>query len=414
MSRPCCSGSRDGERLSLNPNQFDAWATALARVATTRRRATALLGGAPVAMASAVSESEAKAKKKRRRKRRKRKSQGSALDKPAHVALGVYMPRVLDDPQVMNGLNNAMGRSPDYVVWYETWSHGNFGQGHRQYLRVIEERGLTPVISWDPYDPSGDPVNQPDFRLSRITDGHWNGYIDSWIEGLKTYGKPVFINFAHEMNGNWFPWGVGTNGNSADGSDFRNAWRYIHDRFRQRGADNVRWVWMPNKVYDTIPASLEQVYPGDGYVDWFGMNGYNWGTSVYWASCPCQSKWESFDKVFGDTYRQLSAIGNKPIMIGETASSDKKGKKASKGKKRGKKKAKWIRQAMLSSVPDRYPNIRAFTWFNAKATGLDVKKNGKVVKTAKVDWRFTSSKKSRKAFAGAARNQYYTASLRDM
>jgi mannan endo-1,4-beta-mannosidase len=390
--------------------QRDATAIGLARPATTRRQAVALMAGAAAALFGGLPDIGAK------KKRKKNKSTGGGLSKPAHVAIGVYMPRALDDAKVMNGLKASLGRSPDYVTWYETWSNGNFNEGHRRYLRTVDEHNLTAVISWDPYDPKGHAVNQSQYKLSNIYGGNFNGYIDSWAEGLADYGEPVFLNFAHEMNGDWFPWGVGVNGNSK--TDFVQAWRHIHERFRRAGANNVRWVWMPNKVYDAIPASLQDVYPGDNYVDWFGMNGYNWGTSVYWESCPCQSKWESFSKVFDETYRQLSDIGNQPIMIGETASSDKsgknKGKKGRKKGKKGKKKANWIRQAMLSALPNSYPNVRAFTWFNAKATGLDTDKKGKVVKTAAVDWRFTSSKKARKAFSGAAKNTYYSDSLRNM
>jgi mannan endo-1,4-beta-mannosidase len=391
-------------------NAFHGYAAAGSLAPTVpRRHIGALVAGAAAALFGLSGKGLTK-------KKRKGRQSSLVLDKPPHVALGLYTPRALDDSSVRQNLAATLGRMPDYLTWYETWSKGNFGDNQRRLLRGIDENGMTAVIAWDPYDPDGPLVDQPQYRLARIYGGDFDGYIDSWAEGLADYGGPVYLNFAHEMNGDWTPWGVGVNGNSK--TDFVRAWRYIHDRFRRAGADNVRWVWMPNKVYDNVAASLQDVYPGDAYVDWFGMNGYNWGTAVYWKSCPCRSKWESFAKVFDETYRQLSAFGDKPIMIGETASADDKGKKGKKGRKgkkrRGKKKAKWIRQAMLNTLPDKYPRVRAFTWFNAKATGLDTTKNGKVVRTAAVDWRITSSKRSRKAFAGAANNAYYHDSLRTM
>ena len=105
---------------------------------------------------------------------------------------------------------------------------------------------------------------------------------------------------------------------------------------------------------------MSEVYPGDEYVDWVGMNGYNWGTSVYWVSCPCQSKWESFSQVFDRTYNQLVALTDKPIFIGEFASSEDGGNKA-----------KWISDALLEQLPNKYPRVKAITWFSKKATGLD-------------------------------------------
>ncbi len=67
------------------------------------------------------------------------------------------------------------------------------------------------------------------------------------------------------MNAGWFPWGVGTNGNTT--TDYVTAWRHIHDIFEQEGATNVRWVWAPN-VKPGLPTPYAELYPGDDYVDW--------------------------------------------------------------------------------------------------------------------------------------------------
>jgi beta-mannanase len=284
------------------------------------------------------------------------------------------------------------------VIWYEDWERGNFDNGHRQYLATFDARNMTPVISWGPFKANGPAIDQPKYRLSNITRGDFNGYIDSWAAGLKAYGKPVYLKFAHEMNGNWFPWGVRVNGNQP--GDFVDAWRHIHDRFARNGVTNVRWIWNPNIVYNGVPASLNDVYPGHDYVDWVGMNGYNWGTSVYWASCPCRSTWESFSQVFDKTYRELVALANKPIFIGEFASSEEGGNKAN-----------WISDALLRQLPNQYPRVKAISWFSKIATGLDTVAPGDVQETDEVDWRVTSSSAARKAFANAVKTPYYHATL---
>jgi hypothetical protein len=317
----------------------------------------------------------------------------------AHVAVGVYIPWALDDPAVLTDFHQAIGRSLDFVIWYEHWTMGNFDNGSRQYLATLDQWNMTPVISWNPFDAHGHPVDQPAFRLATITSGAHNDYIDSWIAGLKAYDKPVYIKFAHEMNGNWTPWGYGVNGNQP--GDFIQAWRYIHNRFTNAGVTNVRWIWNPNIATNGIAATLAQVYPGDAYVDWVGMNGYNWGTSVYWVSCPCQSRWDSFSHVFDRTYGQLVALSDKPIFIGEFASSEDGGNKA-----------KWISDGLLEQLPNKYPRVKAISWFSKKATGLDTNANGQVQPTAEVDWRITSSDTARQAFADAVRHTYYQATLR--
>jgi hypothetical protein len=389
-------------QLILNNRESGAPAPGLATPDTTRRQAVAGLLAAAASFVSFGTESAAKKKSKRRKKRRNRKkrsqqSNSLALQKP-NVALGAYLPRALDDAAVLTGFHQAIGRSLDFVIWYEGWSRGNFDNGHRQYLATLDRWNMTPVISWGPFDANGPTIDQPTYRLANITRGDFDGYIDSWAAGLKAYGKPVYLKFAHEMNGNWFPWGVGVNGNQP--GDFVAAWRHIHDRFASTGVTNVRWIWNPNVVYSGIPATLQQVYPGHDYVDWVGMNGYNWGTSVYWASCPCRSTWETFSQVFDRTYRELTALANKPIFIGEFASSEAGGNKA-----------KWISDALLQQLPDQYPRVKAIAWFSKIATGLDTVAPGDVRPTAEVDWRVTSSNAARKAFAEAVKTPYYQATL---
>lgn len=388
-----------GEHLFLESTTSDALASDPATPGSTRRRATVgIFAGAASALFGSAARTGAKRKKKKKKSERSRQKSSFAGDDRPHVALGAYVPRALDDPSVLKSFSKSIGRDVDYAVWYETWSNGSFGSDARAYLDSIDDQGLSAFITWEPYDPHGPTIDQPTYRLSRIINGSFNAYIDGWANGLKGYRKPVFLSFAHEMNGGWFPWGAGVNGNKP--GEYIDAWRHIHDRFASRGATNVRWIWNPNVVFPDIPASLADVYPGNGYVDWFGMNGYNWGTSVFRESCSCRSSWETFDEVFAETYRQLVNLGNKPIVIGETASSEEGGKKR-----------RWIKDAFLREIPGNYPRIRAVTWFNEVATGLDTVKPGVVKPTAKVDWRVTSSAKSRKAFAAAVKHAYYQESL---
>jgi len=314
------------------------------------------------------------------------------------VALGAYIPLALDDPAVLQDFAAAIGRDLDFVVWYEGWSNGDFGDGARAYLETMDQWNLTPVIAWDPMEQDGPPIDQPLYALANIIRGDFDPYIDSWAQGLAAYGKPVFLNFAHEMNGNWYPWGIGVNGNQP--GEFVQAWRHVHDRFSALGASNVRWVWTPNEMYADVPATVEEVYPGDDYVDWFGMNGFNWGAAIRWGSCDCQSAWRTFNEVFSTTYDRLVSLAPKPIMIGETASAE-----------RGGDKAAWITDALLVQLPEHYPQIRAVAWFNKVATGLDTVEPGVVEATTEVDWRVTSSTAALEAFAEAVNTPYYQGSL---
>jgi mannan endo-1,4-beta-mannosidase len=318
----------------------------------------------------------------------------------APVAVGFYVPDAVYDYMTLSRFAAEIQRWPAYLVWYEGWSYGDFSEENMETLLRLYGWGFVPVIAWDPFDPDGPPIDQPAFKLSNILRGDFDGYIESWAKGLAKFGRRVFLNFAHEMNGNWYPWGIGVNGNQP--GEFIAVWRYVHDRFRRAGADNVLWVHTPNELYEDVPATIEAVYPGDEYVDWFGMNGFNWGAGVHWASCDCQSAWRTFNEIFDITYRQLTALANKPIMIGEFASSEIGGNKAD-----------WITTAFLDDIPNKYPRIRAVAWFNKIATGLDTVAPGVVEPTTSyVDWRVNSSPESLAAFVKAVADPYYKGSLR--
>ena len=65
----------------------------------------------------------------------------------------------------------------------------------------------------------------------------------------------------------------------------------MHDIFAQQGVTNATWVWCPN-IASAVSHAAATLYPGDNYVDWTCMDGYNWGTDH-------GNSWQTFDQVFG-------------------------------------------------------------------------------------------------------------------
>jgi beta-mannanase len=117
-------------------------------------------------------------------------------------------------------------------------------------------------------------------------------------------------------------------------------------------------------------ATLEY-YPGDDYVDWTCVDGYNWGSTN-------GGGWQSFHDVFEDIYATL-ATKNKPILIGEMASTEEGGDKAA-----------WI-DAIVPALQNDFPLIKALVWF-------DIDKE--------TDWRISSSPASEAAFVRMANDPY--------
>jgi beta-mannanase len=166
------------------------------------------------------------------------------------------------------------------------------------------------------------------------------------------------------MNGFWFPWGDTANGNRR--GEFVLMWRHIHDIFKTMGVTNVTWVWCPNVNIGGELQPLNQVYPGGRYVDWTCLDGFNWGKR---GGSP---GWLSFDEIFRKTYSQVIRLApKKPMMIGETASTD-----------RGGDKAAWIKHT-LRAVRTKYRKIRALIWLDVHDRGSNwpIEKPRRVTKT---------------------------------
>lgn len=253
------------------------------------------------------------------------------------------------------------GENPSMILFYK-----DFTQPFPSYeLTAASNRGATPVLTWEPWIANGN-VNQADYSLDNIAAGKHDAYIKQWAAGMKSYGKPIMLRFAHEMNGNWYPWSEGVNSNGS--GDYIKAWQHVHDVVAAEGVTNVSWVWAPNApYYGSVP--MNSLYPGANYVDVVALDGYNWGTTQSWGST-----WQTPQQVFGQGITELRQFApGKPILIAETASAEQGGSKA-----------EW--NSSLISYLSAQPDVMGFIWFNLNK---------------EVDWRIESSASSQSAFSAA-------------
>ncbi|HVK75327.1 MAG TPA: glycosyl hydrolase [Kofleriaceae bacterium] len=227
------------------------------------------------------------------------------------------------------------------------------------------ERHKVPLITWE-------PQHQP---LDEILAGMHDENIRSRAEGARDLGVEIFMRWGHEMNGNWYPWSGARNGGADGGpAKYIAAYRHVHDIFVEVGATNVVWIWNP--LVTDVPAEpwnhWTNYYPGDEYVDWVGLDAYNWGTS---SSC---CVWQSFPTLIAALYADYA--GKKPLMVPETASAEVGGDKAA-----------WIRE-MHQSLKTDFTAIKALVWF-------DIDKE--------TDWRIASSPKTLEAYKAMAHDPYF-------
>jgi len=211
--------------------------------------------------------------------------------------------------------------------------------------------------------------------LTEIKEGKYDSYYKAWAEEVAAYKYPLFFRWAWEMNGSWFKWGRDAAKNPADYVD---AWRHIHNIAVAAGATNLTWVWCPN-VNFLGSAPIGPLYPGDAYVDWTCLDGYNEG-NVH------------FTDVFGTSYSALtgSVAPSKPVMIGETASTNGAGHFSH---------SEWFREA-LRSLPVSFPKVKAFVWFNWNI----------VEKGQEWEWPIETTSSGQKVFAEEIASPYFAGS----
>jgi hypothetical protein len=234
-------------------------------------------------------------------------------------------------------------------------------------MNTIRNYGAIPFFSWGSQAvPVPGDLGEPAYSLSALASGSQDGYIREFAEAARDWGHPFFLRFDWEMNSNWFPWAEYANGNAP--GQFVAAWRHVHDIFTSVGATNVTWVWCPYAHGRPRFGALSRYYPGDEYVDWTCLDGFNWATNAV-NSQP----WRSFDEILWSSYKPITTriAPRKPMLLAEFASG---------GKSR--RKSEWIRQ-MFADLRTKYRRIRGLIWFEQIDRGVEwpIETAPKVTKT---------------------------------
>jgi hypothetical protein len=168
-----------------------------------------------------------------------------------------------------------------------------------------------------------------------IQSGRYDNLIRQRARAVKALGKPIFLRWRWEMDrpnlqaSIWTP------------PDFIAAWRHVRTIFTEEKATNVSWVWCPTAAGFSNPDRAAAYYPGDSDVDWLCADVYT------------GQKLDTFEDAAAGFLDWAKGHPNKPIMIGEWATSDQfpGGQTA------------WLGQA--AGTARRNPSIKALVYFDS-------------------------------------------------
>jgi hypothetical protein len=168
------------------------------------------------------------------------------LEPAAGAYLGAYVLQDDSIDQSMRRFNELTGR--EHASFFK---YVGYGQPFPvEWVREVVEAGAFPQIAWE-----------PNGGLDAVKD---DAYLRQFARQAGEAGVPVLLRFASEMNGTWTRY-------SGNPSLYKEKWRLVHDVFEELAPDTAM-LW---SVLALPEKPMADYYPGDGYVDWVGVNIYS-------------------------------------------------------------------------------------------------------------------------------------------
>lgn len=243
------------------------------------------------------------------------------------IPLLLYSQTLLEPPdgRVYHGIQTAFGEHIGYLLALNDMKinpavRGTFisipgtrppattFNGLRQFLAQADSIGFVPEISL--------------FLLTSGTNGtdsviavssQYDYFIDSLIAICVNYNKRMFVRIGPEFNGWWF---------GQHAYYYPLAFRKIVDRyaaFNFRDSIATNWCYEPDAPndFDSVGPNGPLWYPGDAYVDWFGLDVFD--ADHFDQSLPDTINGGITKKGKSERFLAMARSKGKPVFLSETS-----------------------------------------------------------------------------------------------
>ncbi len=280
---------------------------------------------------------------------------------PYEPARGAYLGVAVDaasangDPQVLAGLmrdwDKRSGRHhalqlgfvqfPSPEGLFPTFDSDPRGWlSPKAFCEAADQNGAAPILTMEPM------MNPLQFARDWKEKSPAFEAAKTFAQGVGNWKKPIFIRWAHEMNGSWYPWAEWNDKNQNmqrdpgedtgfTAANYRAAYRNVAFMFRKY-APNAALVWCPNSglLGGARRDVFRPFYPGDDVVDWVGLDVYERGWSgpnpgahlwggqfAYNLSHDMMDDDKTTQNESVDFYKTYAEAKHKPLMLAETSAT---------------------------------------------------------------------------------------------
>ncbi len=252
---------------------------------------------------------------------------------PTQSTLKAGSTNTLTNTTIINDFETDIGRKMDVHRIFLRWNSdvpSSIGD------TVIRQR--TPILSFAATRTDGSKVS-----YASIASGAMDADIRKQAAAIAALKVPVFLSFQHEPD---VATGFGTP------AEYVAAWQHYVDTYRAAGVTNVAWTWImvPSSFLPKpVGAGAAAYYPGNDYVDYNALDGYNW----FGCQADKPQEWRPMTAI-ATNFRNFGLTKGKPLMLAEFGSVE---DPAQPGRK-----AAWLKETMATLAS--WPEFRVVSYFN--------------------------------------------------
>jgi mannan endo-1,4-beta-mannosidase len=178
-----------------------------------------------------------------------------------------------------------------YVQWQGGWP--------ANFANLCQQHGVIPFVEFEPWFTQ---TTWPAF--TDIAAGKYDSWLQTIAQAVAAFGHPVWLTYAHEMNGSWYPWGNG----GAEGvtpAQWIASWEHVTSVINAIAGSLVTWVWAPSN--NDGGRAVTPYWPGDGSsVGLAAWDGY------------LNQAGQTFSSFLSPTLTEIRKLTSGPVWLAET------------------------------------------------------------------------------------------------